>query len=272
MSSGAPQLLAQTSASYWEQRAQLFAARGEGLAAVCSYGMPEFYNRTIQRTQRLALSSHLEVAPGMRVLDVGCGVGRWSRLCALRGAEVSGIDLSPSMVRIAQRRAVAEGVADRCRFIVQDLAELELPNRFDLILGVTVLQHILEPARLRAAVQRMARHLQPRGRMLLLEAAPSRRTRRCDSAIFTARHRRTYLDLFEECGLRVREVHGIDPAPFRRWALPYLRHLPRTLHWSASALVSALSLPVDLMFARYAIRQSWHALFVLEHTGAPDEN
>ena len=40
--------------TYWEQRAQRFAHRGDGLAAVCSYGMPALYNRTIQLSQRRA--------------------------------------------------------------------------------------------------------------------------------------------------------------------------------------------------------------------------
>ena len=71
-------------ATYWEDRARRFAAEGAGLAAVCSYGMPGFYNRMIHFTQSLALEPWFDVGPGMRVLDVGCGVGRWSRLLASR--------------------------------------------------------------------------------------------------------------------------------------------------------------------------------------------
>jgi 2-polyprenyl-3-methyl-5-hydroxy-6-metoxy-1,4-benzoquinol methylase len=252
-------------AAYWERRAQRFAHRGDGLAAVCSYGMPEFYNRTIQLSQRLALAPWLSITPGTRVLDVGCGVGRWSRLLAARGGDVAGVDLSPTMIQIASRRAAAAGLSGRCRFMVQDLAELELGERFDLVLGVTVLQHILEPLRLRHAVQRLAAHLAPRGRMLLLEAAPSRVTRRCDSEIFTARQRHSYLELFRDCGLKLHAVHGVDPAPFRNWLLPHLRRLPRSLHWAASTAVSAASLPFDALLGRRAVTRSWHALFVLEH-------
>jgi hypothetical protein len=71
----APQLY-QPSA-YWEERARRFAGEGAGLAAVCAYGMPEFYNRAIQLEQRLALRPWLNLAPGTRVLDVGCGVACW---------------------------------------------------------------------------------------------------------------------------------------------------------------------------------------------------
>ncbi|TLY69775.1 MAG: methyltransferase domain-containing protein, partial [Gammaproteobacteria bacterium] len=75
--------------AYWEERAQRFAVEGEGLAAVCSYGMPAFYNRVIDLSQRLALAPWLRVRPGTSVLDVGCGVGRWCRELARRGARVT---------------------------------------------------------------------------------------------------------------------------------------------------------------------------------------
>jgi SAM-dependent methyltransferase len=253
-------------AAYWERRAQRFAALGEGLAAVCSYGMPDFHNRVIQFSQRRALAPWLRLPPGTSVLDVGCGVGRWSGLLAARGAVVSGVDLSPSMIEIAQRRVRAAGVADRCRFLVQDLAQLELGGQFDLVLAVTVLQHILDPDRLHCALSRMAAHLKPAGRMVLLEAAPVRATRRCDSAVFTARERRVYRELFRACGLRLHAVGGVDPAPFRSWLLPHLGRLPPALRVAAIAAISALSLPIDALAGRRAVERSWHAVFVLEHT------
>ena len=52
---GTPAPLSYDPRWYWEERARRFAGERDGLAAVCSYGMPEFYNRLIQRCQRLAL-------------------------------------------------------------------------------------------------------------------------------------------------------------------------------------------------------------------------
>ena len=258
----APQLY-QPSA-YWEDRAQRFAGEGAGLAAVCAYGMPEFYNRAIQLEQRLALRPWLDVKPGTRVLDVGCGVGRWSRLLAARGARVTGVDLSPTMIAQAQRRAAAAGLADRCSFRVQDLAKLELEEQFDVVLGVTVLQHILDPELLRAAVQGMTARLAPGGRMILLEAAPAAPVDRCDSTVFQARRRDVYLELFRDCALELRALTGVDPAPLRTRLLPHLRRLPRRVALSLLILTTALSLPIDALFGRRAVRQSWHAVFVLE--------
>lgn len=267
---GVPAPEAYLPSHYWEDRARRFAAQGAGLAAVCSYGMPAFYNRTIHVCQRLALEPWFDVRPGARVLDVGCGVGRWSSLLARRGAQVTGVDLSPTMIAEARRRAATNGVAERCRFLVQDLAQLDAGAQFDLVLGVTVLQHILDAASLREAVQRMTAHLAPGGRMVLLEAAPARIAQHCDTTVFRARRRSVYLELFAACGLDVHALTGVDPAPFKTWLLPHLRTLPRLLSLTSIAAATALSAPIDLLFGRRAVAASWHAVFVLQRTaGAP---
>ncbi|HET9108355.1 MAG TPA: class I SAM-dependent methyltransferase [Steroidobacteraceae bacterium] len=251
-------------AEYWEARARRFAVEGDGLAAVCSYGMPGFYNRLIHFSQRRALEPWLKIEAGAKVLDVGCGIGRWSRLLASRGARVTGVDLSPTMIAEAERRAAAGGLASRCRFIVQDSAALEIGESFDLILCVTMLQHMLDIATMRCALRRMAQHLAPRGRLVILEAAPARVASHCNTAVFTARHRAVYLRLFRECGLRLHAVSGVDPAPFKTWLLPHLPRLPRALRVLALALATALSAPLDALCARRLTERSWHAVFVLE--------
>jgi SAM-dependent methyltransferase len=204
-------------------------------------------------------------------------VGRWSRLLAARGARVTGIDLSPTMITQARRRTRDAGLASRCHFLLQDLAvqdpgvrylaALDAEAKFDLVLGVTVLQHILDPQAVRMALLRMAGHLAVTGRMVLLEAAPTHGANHCDSTVFRARDRQSYLGLFSECGLKVRAISGVDPAPFKTWLLPHLPRLSQPLSWSALAVATALSAPIDALFGRRAVAQSWHAVFVLEHAG-----
>lgn len=252
---------------YWEDRARRFAAHGAGLAAVCSYGMPEFYNRIIHWSQRLALRRWIKVSPGERVLDVGCGVGRWSSLIAQRGAQVTGMDLSPTMIAEAKRRATASGVAARCEFLVQDLAQLDVARKFDLVLGVTVLQHILDQQDLRSAVQRMTGHLAPGGRMVLLEVAPERLANRCDTSVFTGRERDFYRDLFASAGLELVAMNGVDPAPFKIWLLPHLRRMPKRIAMLVLMLATGLSAPIDLLLGRRWVKRSWHAVFVLRRAG-----
>ena len=249
--------------AYWEQRARRYAGKGRGLGAVCSYGMPSFYNGYIHLTQCLALAPWLRVSPDTAVLEVGCGLGRWSQRLARSGALVTGIDVSSTMVEKARQLTECAGLASRCRFLVADLAELALGKRFERILGVTVLQHILDSERFQAAVKRLAAHLAPGGRLVLLEAAPSRPVKRCDSEIFCARETGAYCDAFERAGLRCVSMCGVDPAPFKTLFLPWYSRMPRPIGTVGLATVTALSLPLDVLVGRWMTRFSWHKVFVL---------
>jgi SAM-dependent methyltransferase len=230
--------------------------------------MPAFYNGSIHWLQRLALQPWLRVAPGTTVLEIGCGVGRWSRRLARRGAIVTGIDLSQKMIARARERAAIDRVADRCRFVVADVCALPVGGTFDLVLGVTVLQHILDPTRFQGAVTDLAEHLRPGGRMILLEAAPSRRSSRCDSSVFVAREARAYLEVFRKAGLECLATTGVDPTPLKTWFLPSYRALPKPIALGGLAAITAAGLVPDLVFGRICTAASWHKVFVLQRHDA----
>jgi ubiquinone/menaquinone biosynthesis C-methylase UbiE len=254
---------------YWEERARRYLAEGAGLRAVCSYGMPGFYNGYIHLTQRLALAPWLRVSPGTRVLDAGCGVGRWSLHLAASGARVTGIDLARPMVEEARRRAERRGLAHHCRFLVADLAHLDLGERFDRILVVTVLQHIVDPERFRAAIGTLAAHVAPDGDLVVLEAAPSRPDVRCDSATFRAREVEEYRAAFADAGLSCITESGVDPVPLKTRLLPFYARLPRLVALAALSAVTALSLPVDALAGRRLARASWHKVLVFRRPRGP---
>ena len=62
------------------------------------------------------------------VLDAGCGTGRVAVELARRGVAVVGVDSDPDMIDVARAKA------PDLRWIVADLAELALPDRFDVVL------------------------------------------------------------------------------------------------------------------------------------------
>src|ERR1700682_1882403 len=237
-------------AAYWESRACRFASHGDGLAAVCSYGMPDFYNRAIHFCQQKALSPFLKQSAGKSVLDIGCGVGRWSVWMAKRGAPVTGVDISPTMVREAEIKANAAGVGGSCSFRVSDLVDLDINARFDLVLGVTVLQHVLDHDRLQRVVINLKNRLAPEGQMVLIEAAPSRRNSRCDTPVFEARNETEYRELFERNGLCTQRGMGGYPMPLKTLLLPHYSKLPKFVALPALAAATAISLPVDALFGR----------------------
>jgi ubiquinone/menaquinone biosynthesis C-methylase UbiE len=251
--------------AYWEGRAQKFAARGRGLAAVCSYGMPAFYNYSIERGQRRALLPWLPrvVAGSSAALDVGCGVGRWSLELSRRGHEVLGLDLSPSM--LAQAKVRADGQGARCAFELGDVNTLDLGRKFDLVVCVTVLQHILNPKDARGAITRLAAHLAPGGTLVLLEAAPTRSSSRCDTAVFRARTLEWYRDALQAAGMSVAAEAGVDPMPFKTWLLPYYRRLPALIAAVLLAVATALALPLDWALRDRLRHHSWHKVIVARH-------
>lgn len=66
-----------------------------------------------------------------RVLDLGCGTGINSVWLAQHGFDVTGLDLSPTAVSMAEKRASAQEAS--IHFIVGDFLQTELSGRFDLV-------------------------------------------------------------------------------------------------------------------------------------------
>ena len=71
-------------------------------------------------------------APGMRVLDMGCGAGANAILAARSGAVVLGVDVNPAAVDASRANAARNGVADRTEFAVSDVFDA-VEGDFDLV-------------------------------------------------------------------------------------------------------------------------------------------
>lgn len=71
----------------------------------------------------------LGLAPGSRVLDLGCGHGRHSLELARRGHRMVGIDLVPGFIEHAQAEAAREGLG--CEFVLGDMRAFQSPQAFD---------------------------------------------------------------------------------------------------------------------------------------------
>ena len=90
----------------------------------------------------VAISSYLaeEGLKGCRVLDVPCGIGRVAVPLARLGFDVTGIDLSPHLAAVAEKKAAQFRVAPgRARFLVGDMRDLRSrfePGSFDVALNV----------------------------------------------------------------------------------------------------------------------------------------
>lgn len=118
---------------------------------------------TTERLERAAVLDLAGPMAGLDVLDVGCGDGAYALEAARAGARVVGVDASAPTVAAA--RAAAAPASLPVAF--QEGAAEQLPfggKRFDLVLAVTALCFMADPA---VAVAEMARVLRPGGRLVL---------------------------------------------------------------------------------------------------------
>lgn len=94
---------------------------------------------------------------GKRILDVGCGGGILSESMARQGAHVLGLDMGKEPLQVARLHALESGVEVNYRQgTVESLAE-ELPERFDVVTCMEMLEHVPDPASVVRACARLAK-------------------------------------------------------------------------------------------------------------------
>ena len=101
---------------------------------------------------------------GKRILDVGCGGGLLSEGMAVRGADVTGIDLSDKPLGVAKLHLLESGQkVDYRKISVEQLAE-EMPGAFDAVTCLEMLEHVPNPS---SVVTACARLVKPGGQVFL---------------------------------------------------------------------------------------------------------
>lgn len=146
--------------SFWEGRLHRFGHTGWSDAATYAYD---------QRLRLKAVEQLLHAragAPCGRALDYGCGVGDFSRLLSRHAHEVLGFDVSEAIVAQAARVNSGSNIryTSRSSDVFADGGML-----YDVILSITVLQHITDDVALHALLARMAARLSPGGEIIVLE-------------------------------------------------------------------------------------------------------
>lgn len=131
--------------TWYVERFRAMAAAGEDLA-----GEARFIDAMVPR--------------GARVLDAGCGSGRVGGFLAQAGHAVVGVDVDPVLIAAAQEDHPGS------RWIVQDLAELDLPaagvtEKFDAIVCAGNVMTFLAPSTRGEVLRRLRLQLREDGRL-----------------------------------------------------------------------------------------------------------
>jgi cyclopropane-fatty-acyl-phospholipid synthase len=114
----------------------------EDMVYTCAYfESPSLSLFEAQRAKLDYVCRKVQLRPGHRVLEAGCGWGALARHMALEyGAHVVACNISREQVRYAQARAEKEGFADRVRYVEDDFRNLE--GTYDVFVSLGMLEHV----------------------------------------------------------------------------------------------------------------------------------
>ncbi len=227
----------------------------------------EFHIRGREATVELA--GRVNIEAGMRVLDVGCGIGGSARhLAAERGCHVTGIDLTRDFIEVATALAQRTGMANKVEFHHGSATALPFAaESFDIVWTEHVQMNINDKA---AFYGEIARVLKPGGRLLFHDIFSRDGSEPWypvpwadDASISFLAHVESIPDILEAAGLQVLEWEdrSEDSLHWFRRAVSQLRTsgpTPLGLHllMGASSLPKFENLIRNLQESRITVIQS----------------
>lgn len=153
---------------FWNEKAR--ASQGDVLAAVCHADASD--NRNIDAVQRRlvtrAIARATREAPlgGRKVLDYGCGSGRWAPVLRRFGGMYYGVDIAEEMIALAAAR---DPLGGEYRVLEEDGRIPHADGEFSLVCSIAVLHHNRrsEQERILAEIRRV---LRPDGHLVVFES------------------------------------------------------------------------------------------------------
>ncbi|MFG2524026.1 class I SAM-dependent methyltransferase [Streptomyces sp. NPDC048527] len=237
---------------------------GPSMVYSCAYwDSPDGTLEDAQRDKLELISRKLGLAPGQRLLDVGCGWGSMAIHAAREyGVGVVGVTLSQEQAAYARKRVAEEGLTDRVEIRVQDYRDVR-DGPFDAISSIGMAEHVGSERYLEYA-EALYALLKPGGRLLNHQIA--RRPQKDESTYEVDEFIDAYVfpdgelapvgtttGLLEQAGFEVRDLEAIREhyaLTLRRWVANLEAHWPaavkltspgRARIWRLYMAASALS-------------------------------
>jgi SAM-dependent methyltransferase len=177
--------------AFWSARANRYGHTGWADAAVYAYDQP-------LRLAAVHAWLHDAKTANSTAMDYGCGSGDFCGLLATRYTQVLGYDPSAAVLAIARKRQPSLRFTD-------DLHKA-LQGPYNMVLSITVMQHVADDKDLAPLLARLAACLEPRGRLLMLETFASAQA--VSGPYLKRRVREEFLAVCRNAGLVLCQEHG----------------------------------------------------------------
>ncbi|WP_433341592.1 class I SAM-dependent methyltransferase [Streptomyces sp. CA-253872] len=211
---------------------------GPSMVYSCAYWTEGGTLEQAQRDKLDLIATKLDLRPGQRLLDVGCGWGSMALHAAREyGVDVVGVTLSREQAAYARKRVAEEGLGDRIEIRVQDYRDVR-DGPFDAISSIGMAEHV-GAARYEEYARDLHALLKPGGRLLNHQIA--RRPLRDEAAYTIDEFIDAYVfpdgelapvgttvSLLERAGFEVRDVEALREH-YERTLRAWVRNLEA--HW-----------------------------------------
>ncbi len=135
----------QTLAQYFDRIATHYDAIYSGETGFWSSLLNRFVYKDVYRRFTFTFNN-IDGLKGKKILDVGCGSGRYMLEAGRRGAQhVYGVDLSGNMLELAKKMTDENGVKNRCKFVQGDFLQQDLNTKFDITFAMGLFDYTENP-------------------------------------------------------------------------------------------------------------------------------
>lgn len=105
---------------------------------------------------------------GTKLLDIACGTGNTSFTMARRGYIVTGLDISPQMLAVAQQKRSSLDIASQVRFVCEDMRQFSLDETYDVITCLyDSINYLTDPGDLVKTFKCVRAHMKPTSLFIL---------------------------------------------------------------------------------------------------------
>lgn len=142
-------------AAYWDREAKRIGRVNEEMSVLAKREIRDFF-------------TFIGITHPMRVLEVGCGAGRFTLPLLRAGHTVTGTEVSPQSLEELREYAAKENLGDRLTLVVSDFAEPLYSGEFDLVLIGNVIHHF-NPEKKQIIFNNIVAALKPTGTVVAWE-------------------------------------------------------------------------------------------------------